>query len=202
MKKRWKTIIFILALIVLCAIFVLCLIPITAYFLPANCLPNYSGKIEIADVGIEVSLIELPTDGEVTIVDTKLMNLYRQFIVDKENCAAEFYQYYSGVVFNNITGSWVIGDHSSQEFAPLKNCKEGMEVIITRPDGSINKYYVTKVFIGYNIDGDLIDQEGASLLNDNPGGIILYTCADDTAVPVHIVFLHPTISSPATENND
>ena len=166
---------------------------ITAFsFLPANHLPWYQGRFQIASAGIDVMLMEPYLLSNHTKEGQLYNAIITQWIVDKNDCAAQFWKDASGVILEDqATGSVVIADHDSQNFATLKDCAVGDIAAIIRADGTIEEYVVTQNFIGINAGNDLEYEQGGSALKDNPGGIIVYTCADKTAIPVHILFLQP-----------
>lgn len=141
--------------------------------------PGYAGVLSISSAGIKVPLI--------LVEDPDMM----QTVVDKMNCAALIKKV--GMIVNGQEKdvSWIIGDHSYQKFRKLPEVEVGSESEITDPDGTVRKFIVTKNLIGYNIGGDLVYEDGTSVRNDVTDGLILYTCVDETAIPVHIVFLQP-----------
>ena len=144
--------------------------------------PNYAGVLKIEAVDIEVPLVQAYRGEE-------------QSVVDKGNCAAEMVWRLgavpSGDKLTKEDYAHLIGDHRSQEFKTLVDCKEDDKAIIKRPDGTVEEYKVVKVFSGENTRSDLVDGEGKSVLNQNKNGIILYTCLDSTEIPVFFVFLQP-----------
>lgn len=187
-KKTWQNI-----LLIILSIIILFLLTVFAFwFSPAIWYASYAGIITVDELGINVDLLEVSGDKATNEYTVRLVNTVRQFVVDKENCAVQYDMQASGYIAENqADGSIIIGDHSGQNFAMLKECDEGMSVVIKRPDGNIENYVVARVFIGYNRNNDLEYEDGKSILKDNPNGIILYTCVDDTEIPVYIVFLQP-----------
>ena len=141
--------------------------------------PDYAGTLTIPSQGIDVPLIMVNNPDML------------QMVVDKTNCAVLFKKVDSVVNGQEKGASWIIGDHSSQNFKTLHQAAVGDKAKIVNPDGVVSEFVVTKNFIGYNISEDLIYEDGTSVRNDNPDGIILYACVDETAVPVYIVFLQP-----------
>lgn len=141
--------------------------------------PDYVGTLIISSVGIEVPLVL--AEGPDMM----------QMVVDKMNCAAFIKKV--GYVVNGQEKdvSFLIGDHSFQKFKKLPEVEVGAESEIVTSDGTVRKYIVTKRFIGYNIDGNLVYEDGTPIRNEVNDGLILYTCVDETAIPVHIVFLQP-----------
>lgn len=190
MKKIFKRIIVIISVVCL----VISGLLLCIWFIPAQYFPYYVGVLEIPDVGIEVPVVEVPETFGYNRATTFLVNSLRRFYVDKPNCAVLYFSNGpSGVVFEGeIYGSLVIGDHRSQTFGPIDKCTQGMRVDITRPNGVVDTYEVVSIFEGINAGNDLTYQDGKSVINDNPGGIILYSCMDSTSIPVYIVFLQPT----------
>lgn len=190
MKKKIRII-----LVMLLLIFAIAIGATTAWWnLPASCLPGYAGTLQIETVGVDVQLIQvLQLSGKNELERVLNANICQK-IVDKADCAAEFWKEPGGVILENQgRGSNVIADHSSQNFEGIENCEIGTAVRITRPDGAIENYVVTDSFVGINTIDDLEDQSGGSVIKDNPGGIILYTCADKTEIPVHILILQPIL---------
>lgn len=140
--------------------------------------PDYAGVLQISSVGIKVPLV-IAEDSETA-----------KFVVDKANCAA-LMKDIDQIVDNPAERTWLIGDHNYQRFRNLPRVEVGAEVTITNSDGTVKKYVVTDKFIGYNFGSDMTYENGASIWNDNEGGITLYTCVDGTGIPVHIVFVQP-----------
>lgn len=147
--------------------------------------PNYAGTLSISSLGIEVPCVRCDNMDEDQ----------RRKVVDKVNCAA-LYSICANPVFTNDDTKeshsvTVIAEHSYQEFLTLKDCEVGMTATIEYSDGSVDEYVVVKVFEGINSGATLEYNSGGSVFPDNLGGLVLYTCMDETAIPVYIVFLQP-----------
>lgn len=141
--------------------------------------PDYAGTLTIPSVEIDVPLI--------LVEDPDML----QMVVDKTNCTALFKKSDGAVNGREYGVAWIIGDHSSQNFENLQKVELGKEAEIVCSDGTVRKFVVTKNFVGYNIGSDLIYEDGTSVRKENPDGVILYACVDETAVPVYIVILQP-----------
>ena len=143
--------------------------------------PDYVGTLTISSVGIEVPLILVEEPGMM------------QMVVDKTNCAALMKIEIIGDN-NDDDYAWVVGDHNYQKFKKLSKCEINDEAAIICADGTVKKFLVTNNFTGHNAGmngGLLTDDNWNTIMGDNPGGIILYTCRDNPK-NVRIVFLQPT----------
>lgn len=135
---------------------------------------NYAG-----DLVIEVADINVPC---VKVFNTEDEAKY----VDKPNCASMM------PAGSYIEGheTWIIGDHNNQGFSRIERCEIGDTAKFVAKDGIVTLYEVTANFTGYNRHYDLQYEDGTSVIEDNYGGIILYTCMENTT-HVRIVFLQP-----------
>lgn len=173
------------ALLLGCAVIVLAFgAGITLWcYLPASFLPGYSGRLQICATDIDVMLME-PTSNRLV-----------QAVVDKQECAAIMWVKFGGVVRNDYpAGVFIVADHNTQNFATLHECEIGDKATLQHPDGICEEFVVVQSFKGINTNEDLEYKSGGSILKDNLGGIILYTCVDDTAIPIHVVFLQPVLN--------
>ncbi len=141
--------------------------------------PAYMGHLIIGSVGINVPCVK------VEISDRTLT----QRLVDKSNCAAMMW-HSKLVPIGDITGTWLIADHADQGFRRIRDCVPGDIAVFKSKDGTETEYVVTASFEGYRYNGEL-NCDDESIMEDNHGGITLYTCLDSTGIPVHIVFLQP-----------
>ena len=144
--------------------------------------PAYMGELVIESVGIDVPCVMVdPADSELN-----------QRVVHKSNCAAMMWSS-KKVITDEITGTWFIGDHADQGFKSITRCVIGDTAFFKNKDGSIQEYVVTASSEGCN-ENSILTYKGESILEDNLGGIILYTCLDSTGIPVYIVYLQPESS--------
>lgn len=150
--------------------------------LNAKHFPGYYGDFCIPSVGIDVPCVLVDGDAD--------GSMYLQFIVNQKNCAAIFWMSTNVITNGEEYGAWYIGDHNDQSFKTLVDCEVGAEATLAYADGHIERYIVTKSFTGHNIKSDIVDENMESVLDDNLGGIILYTCLDSWE-NVQIVFLQP-----------
>lgn len=135
---------------------------------------NYAG-----DLIIEVADINVPC---VLVFTSEKQAKY----VDKPNCASIM------PAGSYIEGheTWIIGDHNYQGFSRIERCEIGDTAKFVAKDGTVTLYEVTANFTGHNRHNDLQYEDGTSVIEDNYGGIILYTCMDNPE-NVRIVFLQP-----------
>lgn len=137
---------------------------------------HYIGRFTIPAVDIDVGLYEFEL---VTQEDADEM----KNAMDEDDVAVEFW--------GSCKGSWFIADHNYQEFRTLRKCEVGDIAYINQNDGTQQQYQVVKKFKGENSETELT-QNGRLIAGDNPGGIIVYTCASRwNTVDVWIVFLQP-----------
>lgn len=84
----------------------------------------------------------------------------------------------------------VIGDHNNQGFWRLRNCVVGDTGYMDY--GTYKKEYkCVKIFDGYISGSILVDLNGNNILFDNPGGICIYTCNNDSKNSIRITFWQP-----------
>lgn len=183
MKKKRLFIAIIVALLILGIVLTL------MYWLPHIALkvytenhPAYIGRLTIPSVKIDVACYEFNPQNE-----QEVQEMY--VAMDEEDAAVKFWCGASKTE-NGVTGSWVIADHNTEGFKTLKECKIGDFAYLVAVDGTQEKYVVTDNFLGKN-ENWALTVDGESIICNNPNGIILYTCADETAIPVHIIFLQP-----------
>lgn len=84
----------------------------------------------------------------------------------------------------------IIGDHNNQGFWRLRNCVAGDKGYI---DYGTNKKYFkcTKTFDGYLNGATIVDLNWRNILFDNPGGICIYTCNNNSKNSIRITFWQP-----------
>ena len=137
---------------------------------------HYIGRFLMPDVDIDVGLYEFERVTQED--DDKMKNA-----MDEEDVAVEFW--------GSCKGSWFIADHNYQGFRTLSKCEVEDIAYINQNDGTQQQYQVVKKFKGENSETELT-QNGRLIAGDNPGGIIVYTCASRwNTVDVWIVFLQP-----------
>lgn len=141
----------------------------------------YIGRLTIPSVGIDVACYEF---------DDNIHSFEEMDTAMDENDAAVKFWKGTSKRENGVSGSWIIADHNNEGFAPLHKCAIGDLAYIVSPDGVTQEYVVTANLDGINDETDLT-VNGKSVLCENPGGIILYTCKDFTQIPVYIIFLQP-----------
>lgn len=177
MRKIPRTIIYLFIILLVIILTLYCLGKINwDTILPYNARKNenYAG-----DLIIEVADINVPC---VKVFNTEDQAKY----VDKPNCASIM------AAGSYIEGheTWIIGDHNNQGFSRIERCEIGDTAKFVAKDGTVTLYEVTANFTGYNRHYDLQYEDGTSVIEDNYGGIILYTCMKNTS-HVRIVFLQP-----------
>lgn len=107
--------------------------------------------------------------GRLTIpdknIDVAIYNSDTQETIDKTDSATYF----------AVGDMIVIGDHDYQAFKNLKKCKEGTKLYIDNGI-EVKEYICVKSFKGHNTVYDLTDEDYNSILENNAGGLTLYTC--------------------------
>lgn len=98
-----------------------------------------------------------------------------QNYVDMENCA--------GIIGLDSIGStkadsYIIAEHSTQEFGSLTESDIGDTVYVTFLDGEKVTYTVSDCFRGYNTKSDITHLDGTSIVKDSPD-LTLYACMED-----------------------
>lgn len=182
MKKRNLLIIIVALLIVSIALTLMYWVPHLAPKVYTEGHLAYIGRLTIPSVGIDVACYEFDPQNE-----QEVQEMYAA--MDEEDAAVKFW-FSASKIENGVLGSWVIGDHSNQSFGTLKKCAVGDSVYFSAADGTQEEYVITDNFLGKN-EKWALTVDGESIICNNPDGIILYTCADETTVPVHIIFLQP-----------
>lgn len=135
--------------------------------------PGYNGRLgrlQAAEIGLDVGLIYSN----------------EQSVVDAANTAAVLEL---GQLPGN-GGTTIIGDHNNQDFAALARVKVGQKFYLTTDYGEF-LYQVSGTMIGNNT-GILESTSGESLMNSNPGGVILYTCypfSGSNGLTIFLVYL-------------
>lgn len=162
--------------IILCVASLTILIYAGRIHLPWNISPNYKGNLYIKSANIDIPCI---------YVDSPTTNRLA-FYVNQPNCAAMF------TILGALEGkeATLIADHNYQGFSRIEQCKIGDTAEFIAKDGIVTLYEVTANFTGYNRDEGLWYEDGSYAISDNYGGIILYTCMENTT-HVRIVFLQP-----------
>ena len=129
-----------------------------------------SGRFYVPDLGVDVA-----------IYYANEMNApFAQQIVDEED---------AGVYTPHIGGQAYLADHSSQAFAGLHHCREGLMGFWKHVD-RIDVFYCTRTCNGTNDGLYIYDDKEENCFFMNEGGFFTYTCNEDWQ-HVSIAFWQP-----------
>ena len=126
--------------------------------------PNMISRFIVSDCNVNVA-----------VFDCNGMNYNEgQFYVDAEDAAC----------MRTYGVQNFIGDHNYQGFDGLYNAKVGETTaqIVTR--NAIDTYLCTESALGKNITSDLLDKNGASLIQRTTPEFVTYTCMDSEGVNI------------------
>lgn len=115
------------------------------------------GRLTISGTSVNVALISCSLYGN------------SQVVVDARDSAA----------FITDFATVIIADHVNQGFSAMKSAVPGStKAYINRGDYT-DTYICTANFQGHNTGSDLTDASYNSVLNGNPGGLLMYTCNEN-----------------------
>ena len=129
---------------------------------------GFIGRLIVSSVGINLACRE------------SFDIITAQKYVDEKDSAAIYW----------VDNARVVADHNNQGFANLSKVNIGDNAEMYLKDGSQISYVVVDKFQGHNTGIDLTDNDYNYILDDNIGGLTLYTCYAGWK-NVWIVYLQP-----------